>query len=137
MYHNTRKEMLEMKIAVINSCSNINKIREDKCTSTVDIEISSGTYCYDVSDDIAKDIATMVIANQLFNEPLPSYWRTSNNQNQTVTKQDLIDISIAMKQYILAVGERSHYIKDVLVPTAHTCEELMQICEDFRQWQPL
>jgi len=118
------------------ACKNIDEARNNKCSSIIDITISSGTFQYQSDDEEAKAIALLVMSNELFGQPLPTYWRTHDNQNQAVTKADLITISSTMKQWILDVGAQAHIVKDVHIPACVTTEGLHDVCEQFKNWMP-
>jgi len=118
------------------ACKNIDETRNAKCSSVIDVNLSSGTFQYQADDEEAKSIALLVMSNELFGQPLPTYWRTYDNQNPAVTKADLVLISTAMKNHILAVGAKAHEIKDLDIANCNSCEGLEAICEDYKQWQP-
>lgn len=114
----------------------IDSIRNQKCSCVIPITISSGTFNYKADENEVQSIALMVMAHDNYGLPLPTYWRTHDNQNPSVTKADLITISAAMKQWILDVGAQAHIVKDVHIQNCSSKEGLQDVCEQFKNWTP-
>lgn len=131
-----RKDHVEMLAATEQAIRDIDDIRKEKSSKVIQVTISTGTFDYKSDEEEAKSIALMVMAHDNYGLPLPTYWRTHDNQNPAVTKADLITISSAMKQWILDVGAQAHIVKDVYIPACITVDGLHDVCEQFRSWMP-
>lgn len=127
-------EFLQHKV----SCkTEINTIRRTKENVVLPISLSSGNYRFRCN---REQVILMYLKYQAIStgiSSVPSYWRDYDNNNIPVIADDFKKIALEMDNYLMKIGEESHRVKDVLFEQVVTKEGLSELCEVYRNYDPL
>ena len=108
-------------------------IRLSNMSGVMDVTISSGTFPYPYSENLAMQHFNRFSAISAGLISLPSYWRDENDSNNVVVVNDFRLLALAMSQKLESHATRGHSDKD-LIDAATDIDAIDSIVSDYKSF---